>query len=214
MEDVSVKKPTVTARKFRRIAFTGHRPTRLGGFKTRYGQRGEDYIRYWLETYATDETVVLVGMNMGIDQTVAMVCAQMDIKFEAYLPERSFGEGWKPYPLEKFAALMEEAARCVFTSEHIEESTVDAILTTKDMETCPYTGDKRTIHPASWYEMYKRHNQGLLDTADLLIAVWDGKPSGATASTVKYTTENTTIPVVHFNPYKDKVVGILNNGGA
>ena len=149
---------------------------------------------------------------MGIDQTVAKVCAEMDIKFEAYLPERSFGEGWHPYPLEKFAALLEEAARCVFTSEHIEESNIDDPI--EDTETCPYTGDERTVHPTTWYEMYKRHNQGLLDTADLLIAVWDGKPSGATANTIKYTVDNTSVPVVHFNPYKDKVVGILNNGGA
>ena len=212
MEDVSVNKPTVTARKFRRIAFTGHRPTRLGGFKTRYGQRGEDYIRYWLEQYATDETVVLIGMNMGIDQTVARVCAEMDIKFVTYLPERSFGEGWHPYPQEKFAALMEKASGCNYTSDHIREQSVDD--DDVDMETCPYTGDERTVYPANWGELYYRHSQGLVETADLVIAIWDGKRSGATYNTVEYTTENTTIPVVHFNPYKDKVVGILNNGGA
>tara|TARA_R110001583_G_scaffold162148_2_gene314298 strand:- start:1406 stop:2047 length:642 start_codon:yes stop_codon:yes gene_type:complete len=213
MTDITENKSqAVPKRQFHRIAFKGHRPTRLGGFKTRYGQRGENYIRYWLTNYATENTVVMVGMNMGIDQTVAKVCAEMDIKFETYLPLRSFGEGWHPYPQAKFAELMEEAASCVYTSEHIRERNIDDL--DSDMETCPYTGDLRTVHPETWRELYKRHNQGLIDQADLLIAIWDGSKSSYTGETVEYAVENTSVPVVHFNPFKDQVVGILNNGGA
>ncbi|QDP49968.1 MAG: hypothetical protein Tp1123DCM257201_45 [Prokaryotic dsDNA virus sp.] len=213
MADVTEKETqAVPKRQFHRIAFKGHGPRRLGGFKTRYVQRSEDYIRYWLERYATEETVVMVGMNMGVDQIVAKVCAQMDIKFEAYLPQRSFGEGWHPYPQAKFAELMAEASACVYTSEHVQERNIDDL--DSDMETCPYTGDLRTVHPESFRELHLRHTQGLIDQADLLIAIWDGSKGSYTGETVEYAVENTSVPIVHFNPYKDKVVGILNKGGA
>lgn len=82
-----------------KIAVTGHRPQKLGGFSEQVFQLLVAFATRMLNAYKPTE--VITGMALGWDQAVAMACVQMHIPFTAAIPcveqERKWISGKERY---------------------------------------------------------------------------------------------------------------------
>lgn len=141
-----------------KIAFTGHRPHLLGGYNDKTNRKTE--ILYKIHDIIKDmsDREIITGMALGVDQWVAEYAIWHTIPFHAYLPF-SFQEAkWPGFVKKKYNKILEKA------------SSVKIILP-----------DAKTYAP---WRMQAR-NKAMVDDCDLLVAVWNGKPSG-TGNCVEY----------------------------
>lgn len=152
------------------IAITGHRPDELGGY-------GEDSpVREWVKDslktafdFLKPETVI-VGMALGVDQWAAEVCMRMGIPFVAAIPFLGQESIWPVPSRENYHRILSHAHSTVIVSQ----------------------GEF-----AAW-KMQKR-NEYMVDHADVVVAVWNGKEEGGTYNCVKYALK-TDKPIVQINP--------------
>ena len=140
-----------------KIAGTGHRPDKLGGYRT--PNVVSDAIGALLQQYLERERPeeVITGMALGFDQMLAWTCLEMGIPFAAYIPCDNFDSRWPEQSRETFRHLMEHAARIVRVSPGE-----------------PY-------HPT----LMQRRNARMVDDADKVIALWNGT-TGGTANCIRY----------------------------
>lgn len=146
-------------------AFTGHRPQKLP-----FGFREEDQrcaalketLKKQIIHLITDEDVThfISGMAMGVDMYAAEIVLDLKntypgITLESAIPCETQANKWNAAMRERY---YEIAAQC----------DKETMLQTK------YTPD-----------CMEKRNRYMVDNADYIIAVWDGKPSG-TGNTVKY----------------------------
>jgi uncharacterized phage-like protein YoqJ len=140
----------------RTVAFTGHRPNRLGGYRipnaTWTAVTRE--IRRALED--VNPTEAISGMALGVDQWAAQICIDMNIPFIAAVPFEGQESVWPEESKKTYKNLLDKAQRIVVVCEG---------------------------KYAAW-KMQKR-NEWMVDNSDVLIAVWDGE-SGGTANCVAY----------------------------
>lgn len=146
-------------------AFTGHRPQNLPfGFNEsdERCQTLKKLLRYAIEKLITENGVTLFvsGMALGVDIYAAEIVLEMkkkysNVKLEAAIPCETQAVKWREKDRDRYFRL-------------IEQCDIETLLQTK------YTAD-----------CMQKRNEYMVDKADYLIAVWDGKPSG-TGKTVKY----------------------------
>ena len=143
-------------------AFTGHRPKGLG-----YGERDprcdelkarlrEEILRLMEEGV----THFLTGMAQGVDQYAAelvLECkeAHPAITLECVIPCENQTRGWPPEARSRYFSIAERCDKETMLQRH-------------------YTPD-----------CMARRNQYMVDHADVILAVWNGRPSG-TGQTVWY----------------------------
>jgi uncharacterized phage-like protein YoqJ len=141
-----------------RIAFTGHRPDKLGGYKTpnRIYDRVIDKLHFKLTELRPRLTAAISGMAVGVDQWAAEIALDLDLPLIAAIPFRGQESGWPPAAQEKYRALMGRASEIVVVSE-------------------------------GGYEPWKmqRRNEWMVDNSDILLAVWNWSPGG-TCNCIKY----------------------------
>jgi len=142
------------------IAFTGHRPPKLGGYgesaaRTKLLEKLDDRLTT-LQIAHGDEIICISGMALGFDQWAAQKCIDLDIPFIAAIPFDDTKMPWPRAAYKKYGQILEKAARKVYVS----------------------TGG---YHPT---KMQVR-NQYMVDNADLVIAAWDGS-NGGTYNCVYY----------------------------
>lgn len=145
------------------VAFTGHRPDKLGGYNDLHMRK---QIKHWLTNllshYKTldPELRAISGMALGVDQWAAEVCVDLGIPFTAAVPFTGQEGRWPQESQERYAYLMEKAA-----SVHV-------------VCTGGYAPEKMQCR-----------NEWMVDQlspdGDVLIAVWDGS-AGGTANCVRY----------------------------
>lgn len=167
------------------VAFTGHRPDKLGGYGPSPTQdRVRARIKDFLEEvgYHTCDcgksrwgrmsdlcpcgegrcgtvsyaTEAISGMALGVDQWAAEICVELDIPFTAAVPFDDHGSNW---PLESQANYCDLLAK----ARHVQV-----------ISPGPY---------AHW-KMQAR-NKWMVNECEVLLAVWDGS-SGGTANCVRY----------------------------
>lgn len=161
-----------------KCAFTGHRPQSL---PFRFNETDERCIS--LKQKLRTEIVRMIedegadyfisGMAIGIDMYAAEIVLDLkdanypDIKLECAVPCESQQEKWAKALQERYAA---NVAKC----------------------------DKRTLLQKEYTPgCMEKRNRYMVDQADALIAVWDGRPSG-TGKTIRYAMEkNKPIHVIH-----------------
>ena len=138
------------------LAFTGHRPTKLGGWKEPNPVKRlvkAELVRLLMELKPEH---VVSGMALGVDQWAAEIAFDLGIPFLAAVPCDDQDHIWKPEAQTRYRELLAKAMHVVVVSPG------------------PY---------ARW-KMPER-NHWMVDHCDKLIAVWDGSPGG-TSECVSY----------------------------
>jgi len=138
------------------VAFTGHRPNKLGGYTypNATSLRICKSIREELEKLKP--TWAISGMAQGVDQWAAEICISLQISFTAAIPFLGQEKLWPSKAQAHYNWLLSHAKG------------VSVICTGE------YSPKK----------MQKR-NEWMVDNTDVLLAVWDGT-SGGTANCVRY----------------------------
>jgi uncharacterized phage-like protein YoqJ len=138
------------------VAFTGHRPNKLGGYKI----PNPIYIKVCQEIDKVLKEMkpekVITGMALGIDQWAASVAHKLNIPFIAAIPFEGQEKAWPEESQRIFRLLRKLAVEEVIVSEG------------------GYSPAKMQVR-----------NQWMVDHCDLLIAVWDGT-QGGTGNCVQY----------------------------
>jgi uncharacterized phage-like protein YoqJ len=144
-----------------KIAFTGHRPNKMGGYddNTNLCNPTLDLIHdEILKLNAPMEFIV--GMALGVDTWAAQYAIAFNIPFHAYVPFSGQETAWPAASRAKYHDILKKAA------------SVKVIC----------AGSY-----AAW-KMQKR-NEAMVNDCDILIAVWNGTSSG-TANCVEYASKS------------------------
>ncbi len=142
------------------VAFTGHRPDKLGGYlqDNPVKKRILEALTFQLRTLQLAHTNLsaLSGMALGVDQWAAQICLDLNIPLTAVIPFEGQEKTWPPHSQAVYRVLRRKAS-------------AEVIVTC-----CGYEG----------WKMQTR-NKWLVDHCDRLLAVWDGS-DGGTANCVRY----------------------------
>lgn len=131
------------------VAFTGHRPQKLGGYNI--PNPIYDFVKKQINQVLTELSpkTVISGMALGVDQWAAEICIDLQIPFIAAIPFIGQENYWPEESRKRYSDLLAHA-------ESIE---------------CINNGGF-----ASW-KMQTR-NVWMVDNSDVLVAVFDGTPGG------------------------------------
>lgn len=138
------------------VAFTGHRPDKLGGYKL----PNDIYIKVckdidWLLKELNPEKVIS-GMALGVDQWAANIAYKLGIPFIAAIPFEGQELAWPEASQKTYRILRKLASEEVIVSPG------------------GYSADKMQVR-----------NIWMVDNCHSLIAVWDGS-KGGTGNCVEY----------------------------
>lgn len=138
------------------VAFTGHRPDKLGGYKL----PNDTYIRVCQKIDAALKELkpekVITGMALGVDQWAASIAHKLKIPFLAAIPFEGQEKAWPEASQKTYRLLRKLAAEEVIVSQG------------------GYSADKMQVR-----------NIWMVDNCTKLIAVWDGT-KGGTGNCVEY----------------------------
>lgn len=149
------------------VAFTGHRPDKLGGYGPSPTQdRVRQAIRNTLtgppplpQSIERRVTAAISGMALGVDQWAAEICVELGIPFTAAVPFVGQERRWPEDSQRRYQLLLQKAYNIVVVSPG-------------------------GYHP---WKMQAR-NEWMVKNSDVLLAVWDGS-GGGTANCVRYAQE-------------------------
>lgn len=164
------------------ISLTGHRPSRLAGydlslpFYDRLREALALVVIQQLDANPSKHLVLHSGMALGADTAWAMIILSVKemhpgrISFVAEVPVMTQPDRW-PNPLDRhrWSYLVGRADR---TNVYAER-----------------------YNPGCLWD----RNRGMIEAADLLIAVWDGHLGGGTAGAVAYARQR-NIPILRLDP--------------
>lgn len=138
------------------VAFTGHRPDKLGGYKL----PNPTYVHVCqqIEKVLLDvkPEKAICGMALGVDSWAANVCRKLNIPYIAAVPFEGQEKAWPESSQRIYQSLLNRASEKVIVCEGAYAA----------------------------YKMQVR-NVWMVDHCDILIAIWDGTPGG-TANCVSY----------------------------
>lgn len=130
------------------IAFTGHRPNKLGGYKQSALQNWiKQQIKLKLQELKPDK--VISGGALGVDQWAAYCSIELGIPFIIAQPFKEQDKVWPEQSKKEFKNLLDKAEKVVIVCEG------------------DYSPEKMQIR-----------NEWMVDNCDKLIAVWDGSKGG------------------------------------
>lgn len=138
------------------VAFTGHRPNKLGGYKlpNNIYNRVCKEIESILKDLKPEKAIS--GMALGVDQWAAMLCIKLNIPFIAAVPFPGQEGVWPESSQRIYKLLLKKADDIVIVSD------------------APFKAAK-----------LQKRNEWMVDQCDKLIAVFDGT-DGGTCNCVKY----------------------------
>lgn len=138
------------------VAFTGHRPDKLGG----YNLPNETYLKVCREIDKTLKELkpekVITGMALGVDQWAAMIAYKLHIPYLAAIPFEGQEKAWPEASQKTYKLLRKLATEEVIVS--LGGYSIDKMQT---------------------------RNIWMVDHCDKLIAIWDGT-KGGTGNCVDY----------------------------
>ncbi len=142
------------------VAFTGHRPNKLGGYKL----PNKTYTRICKEIYTVLQDLkpkkAISGMALGVDQWAAKICLDLKIPFIAAVPFPGQECKWPESSQRIYKLLLKQSDDIVMVSD------------------APFQAQK-----------LQKRNEWMVDQLanpeDRLIAVYDGT-EGGTCNCVKY----------------------------
>lgn len=138
------------------IAFTGHRPTKIGGYIV--PNPTYDYIYEKTKRILSElkPTKAYCGMALGFDQLAASVCIELGIPFIAAIPHDNQEKIWPQKSQQKYHELLQKAEEKIIV--------------------CPgsYSAKKMQVR-----------NEFMVDNSDIIVACWNGS-EGGTYNCVQY----------------------------
>lgn len=141
-----------------KIAVTGHRPGKLGGYQATENFKAiRRHMRDFLTKAPDGELFLLSGGALGIDQFWIEVGLHLDLPVIAALPFEGYDERWPINSRRKYAALLDKCYEVVYVSEP-------------------------GYHPAK----LQTRNEYLVNNSDVLTAYWNGEHVGGTANCVDF----------------------------
>lgn len=161
-----------------KVAVTGHRPERIGGYD------GDNPTRVWIKEALREVVDTLrpnyaySGMALGVDQDFVEVCVEKGIPFTAVVPFRAQAEKWPSASQFIYYDLVKKARERVIVCDP---------------------------GYAAW--KLQRRNEWMVDAIDdegVVIAVWDGTPGG-TANCVRYARHSDRC-IVRINPATKEII--------
>lgn len=161
------------------VSITGHRPDKLGGYKIPNPTYSSVINGLNLAFDKLNPDFVITGMALGVDQWAAELCIKRNIKFIAAVPFQGQESRWPEHAQMKYFEILKRA--------HVTYC----------------------INPGS-YSAMKMHlrNKWMVDSSDVLAAVWNGT-SGGTASCISYAkTVNKKIFWVNFDGAQNKPIEV------
>ena len=138
------------------VAFTGHRPDKLGGWDPGHPVVARVRVALRDGLIANWPLYAISGMAQGVDQWAAEACVELGIPFIAALTCDGWGENWPLPSQERYQALVKKAKEIIVVSPGIYKP---------------------------W--KMQRRNEWLVDHCELLLSIWDGS-SGGTANCIDY----------------------------
>lgn len=168
------------------IAFTGHRPPKLGGYgkvnptrawvKKQMLAKVESAIAKFGETH---EIVIVWGAALGVDQWSAALANYKGLRHVVFVPFKDFdtGAGW---PSSSVHHLREKLMPTT------DESLLNQLINERGLKPYAHSGGVAVIsEPGYTSAKMMVRNKAMVDVADAVVAVWDGS-SGGTANAVGY----------------------------
>lgn len=153
-----------------RIAVTGHRPDKLGGYSATENFKAiRRHMREFLEQAPDGELELISGGALGIDQFWMEVGLYLDLPVVAALPFRGYDSRWPAESRKKYAQLLDKCQSVHYVSDE------------------GYSPSKLQIR-----------NIWMVDNCDVLVAYWNGS-SGGTQNCYDYAISQNKI-TNKFNP--------------
>lgn len=138
------------------VAFTGHRPDKLGGYTLPNPIYNNVCRQIEAQLRELKPEKIISGMALGVDQWAAYIAFKNKIPFVAAVPFKDQDSVWFQESKLAYAKLLAKAVEVVIVSEG------------------GYSAHKLQIR-----------NEWMVDHCDKLIAIWDGTPGG-TCNCIKY----------------------------
>jgi uncharacterized phage-like protein YoqJ len=160
-----------------KIAITGHRPNKIGGYATCQKHVAlKDHMRTFLkEKLSQNSDLTLIsGGALGIDQFWIEVGQELNIPIMVIIPFHGFEAKWPIHSQQYFHKLIDKCHGISYASNEIPRNKQEAVAA-----------------------ILKRDRM-LIQAADAIVAYWNGS-SGGTAHTVKFAKESNKEPII-FNP--------------
>lgn len=162
-----------------RVAFTGHRPPKIGGYKNtdplRVAVRNaiKDALSSLVGSTPEREVVVISGGALGVDTDAASVADELNLRFIIVAPCLNQDARWPNQSKWAYADM------CRASSHSLADELADHEIVNR-----LFPGVLLTEQHYSSTCMQRR-NEWMVDHCDRLIAVWDGT-SGGTANCIAY----------------------------
>lgn len=131
-----------------KIAGTGHRPNKLGGYGEEVREKLVRTAEVWLMAHPEVDEVISGGA-LGWDQALAQAAINLGLEVTLALPFPGFEDRWPTASKLYLHSLMAQADRVVFVSD------------------APYAVWKMQVR-----------NEWMVEHCDLLLALWDGSAGG------------------------------------
>jgi len=140
-----------------KIAVTGHRPDKLGGYNATENFKAiRRHMRNFLEQAPDGELELISGGALGIDQFWMEVGLHLDLPVVAALPFRGYNDRWPLFSRQKYEKLLDKCREVHYVCEP------------------GYDPSKLQIR-----------NVWMVDKCDTLVAYYNGSPGG-TQNCVEY----------------------------
>lgn len=163
------------------IAFTGHRPTKIGGYDPNNPLRSAIIKDLTSEIRAAQivhpNLKLISGGALGIDQDVANIAITYKIPFILACPCYNMDSKWPVSSQKEFRRIADAAEEVVYVHNG------------------PYNGPG----------CLQKRNEWMVDHCDELIAVWDGS-TGGTHNCVKYAAGE-RVKIYRIDPNKFGILG-------
>ena len=159
------------------VAFTGHRPHKLGGYDNDTNQCGyvlSEIHREIRQLQNIEPVTIISGMALGVDTWAAEYAIHEGIPFKAYIPFAGQEGKWPPASQTRYHEILKSA------------------IETKVICSGGYSA----------WKMQER-NKAMVNDCSVLIAVWDGT-TGGTGNCVKFA-EDINRRVIRIHPYPEGV---------
>lgn len=98
-----------------KLTGTGHRPNKLGGYRTEVEQKGITVIKECLKVKKPEE--VFLGMALGFDQWLGFACIDLHIPFTAAVPFKGQELHWPKSSQDKYYWLLSHAKEVIIVCE-------------------------------------------------------------------------------------------------
>lgn len=145
-----------------KVAFTGHRPHKLGGYNDTKNRSCTFYAIISRLLRTLDSVTIISGMALGVDTWAAKLALWNKYPLHVYIPFKGQEATWPENSQREYRALLDYAESVIYCS------------------TPGYSAHKMQIR-----------NERMVDACDLLIAVWDGT-NGGTKNCLDYAKKRKT----------------------